>query len=163
MFRIRVPSLAENVEQATIGRWLVNVGDEVEAGQEVAEMLTEKAEFTLESEEAGRVTCLLAPEKSVLPVGTVICMLDADEEAIAEARRENDAIVSRLMTTETVRQKPGRSVAANMPAAGIRATPAARRLARESGVRLDEVAGRLGIEGIVREEDVRDFLKNIGT
>ena len=44
----------------------------------------------------------------------------------------------------------------------VRATPAARRLAKEHGIDLGEVKRSLGLEGIVREEDVRRFLEGNG-
>ena len=55
MVLIRMPSLAENVNEATVVSWLVKEGDPVAAGQGVAEIVTEKAEFTLEAEAGGAV------------------------------------------------------------------------------------------------------------
>ena len=86
MVLIRMPSLAENVNEATVVSWLVKEGDPVAAGQGVAEIVTEKAEFTLEAEAGGAVTAILAAEKSVLPVGAILCILDGSAEEIRTAR-----------------------------------------------------------------------------
>jgi pyruvate/2-oxoglutarate dehydrogenase complex dihydrolipoamide acyltransferase (E2) component len=159
---LRVPSLAENVTEATVGRWLVAEGAAVRAGEEMAELLTEKAEFTLEAPGDGTVSAILAPPKSVLPVGAALALLDATEEEIAAARGEN---ARRL--AEHVRADPppppveggaARERAPGRPASGVRATPAARRLAKEAGADLAEIALAAGTSGILRVEDVRAWL-----
>jgi pyruvate/2-oxoglutarate dehydrogenase complex dihydrolipoamide acyltransferase (E2) component len=66
----------------------------------------------------------------------------------------NRALLSRMeeeLTAELGERKKERK--------GLRATPAARRLARERGVALEEVKEKLGVEGLVREEHVRRFLE----
>ncbi len=157
MHLIRVPSLAENVEQTTVARWLVAEGDRIEPGQDVVEMLTEKAEFTLEAEVGGTVSARLMPEKSVLPVGTILCVLDGTEADIASARTENETLIEKLLTTDTVQAELGGS--APRPASRTRATPAARRLAREAGVELAAVAEALGLSEAVKEEHVQAYLE----
>lgn len=160
---IRVPSLAENVNEATIGHWLVKPGDVIEPGQGVVELITEKAEFTLEAEEGGRVDARLAPEKSVMPVGSALLVLDATEEEIHEVREENLLRVRRHLSSPTVEinlnsgdalQAPPRAPA---PGGSVRATPAARRLAKELGVDLQDVAERFENADILKEDHVREF------
>jgi len=159
MVKIRVPSLAENVHQATVAEWLVAVGDRVEPGQGVVSMLTEKAEFTLEAETGGMVTALLAPVKSVLPVGTILCLLDAKEAEVQAARQENEAIIQKLLTADTIHEDlEAPRPASPRPGGDIRATPAARRLAREAGADLAQIAEALRIEGPIKEEHVRAYV-----
>lgn len=163
MYAIRVPSLAENVNEATIGKWLVKHGDNVSPGDGVVELITEKAEFTLEAEQAGTVSARLAPEKSIMPVGSILLVLNATDDEIAQARKENDNQVRRHMDAPTVQidldndEDLNRSPRAR-PGGGVRATPAARRLAREHGVDLEEIADNLHLKGAVKEEHVREYL-----
>lgn len=160
MLVIRVPSLAENVNEATVGAWLVAEGERVAAGQGVAELITEKAEFTLEAEAGGVVNALLAPAKSVMPVGSALCLLDATPEEIAAARVDNERRCNRHLSAPTVQLK---IVAAPRPdGARVRATPAARRLAQERGVSLEEVAEAAGEVGIIRDEHVLAFIDKRG-
>lgn len=73
---IVVPDLGE-VEVVKLVRWLVGVGDPVEAGQAVAEVEADKAVFVVESPGAGVVARLLVPEGDAVRPG----------EAIAEVRQ----------------------------------------------------------------------------
>ncbi len=160
MHPIRVPSLAENINEATVGRWLVVEGAAVQAETGLVELLTEKAEFTLEADAAGVVSAILAPPKSVMPVGSLLCVLDASAEEIQSAREENERRITMHLTRATVKIRKSKAPPAPPRPAGaaIRATPAARRLAKESQADLAEIAAALGVEGPVKEEHVRKFM-----
>jgi len=155
MLRIRVPSLAENVLEATIGLWRKAEGDPVAENEGIAELVTEKAQFTLESAGAGRLTARLAEEKSVLPVGFILALLDGTPADAEAARAENEQLLARRREEMGVAPAPasGPSTSAPRTAGSFRATPAARRLARERGVDLAALSARLG-DRMIREEDV---------
>lgn len=161
MRAIRVPSLAENVNEVTVRRWLVAEGERVAVGDGLVELITEKAEFVLEVEEdGGVVTALLAPPKTVFPVGAVLCLLDGTDGEAEEARRENTRLCEQHLNASTVSIATDRETRSLLGAApGVRATPAARRLAKERDVDLVELVQTFRIEGPVKEEDVRQFLE----
>lgn len=165
MQTIRVPSLAENVNQASVGAWQVQEGQIVAAGTDLVELLTEKANFMMSAEAPGTVSAILAKEKSVMPVGAVLCLLDAGAAEIAAAREENRELIRQhLMRSTQALENPFLDSSAAKPAAGItaetvRATPAARRLAKEHGLDLAALARQHGQVDIVREEDVRRWLE----
>jgi 2-oxoglutarate dehydrogenase E2 component (dihydrolipoamide succinyltransferase) len=166
MKAIRVPSLAENVNEATVARWLVAEGDRIEPGAPVAELLTEKAEFTLEAEGVeGTLSHILAPEKSVLPVGSVLCLLDGGEADVRGAEEENRLLRHRYLDAPTIEMhsplhpEKTQKVPRAQARPGVRATPAARRLAKEHGVELERIVTELQIDGAVKEEDVREYLE----
>jgi len=161
MFPIRMPSVAENISEATLGRWLVREGDEIAAGQGVAEIVTEKAAFTLEADTGGKVTALLVSEKSVLPAGAILCVLDATADEVAAARAENE----KLLASHAAALAAGCQAAAQaneiirpVSFSGMRATPAARRLAKEHNIDLADVAARISDDRPLREEDVREYI-----
>ncbi len=158
MEAIRVPSLAENVNEATVREWLVAEGESIAIGQGVVELITEKAEFTLESEVQGTLTTCLAPAKSVMPVGSILCVLDASEDDVEAARVENRDLSRKHFSAPTVELDPTKAAElARSPRHGsdVRATPAARRLAKELGLDLEDVARRLGINVPLKEAHVR--------
>lgn len=165
MHFIRVPSLAENVNEATIAEWIVEKGDEVHMGAPIAELVTEKAEFTLQIEEdiGGVVLERLAEEKSVLPVGFILCVIgeSGNDEAVKAAMGENAALLQKRANTSTVAiSKNDIDMPQNRGREGrVRATPAARRLAKEKGILLEDVADMLHIRGAVKEEHIHTYLE----
>ncbi len=166
---IMIEKWAENLDEATVSRWLVQEGDEVEAGDALCEIITDKATFEYEAERAGIVKAIYAPARSTVPVGYVIAFVGAaDEEPppdieecnrrlMAEHRRaaeEDLELEIDLLGRSSRRERRG----GGRRAGKVRATPAARRLAREREVSLEEIATALGKDDVINEEDVRRFL-----
>ena len=163
---VRFPKAAENITEGTVGRWLVKPGDRVAREQPLVELITEKAEFELPSPADGRVAAVYAPERSTVPVNFVICVLAEPGEALPDVEAVN-AEVLRRHQAELLGPQPGEPAApappeARTPGGRVEATPAARRLAREAGVDLAEVARRLGTQARISESDVRKFLAGKG-
>ncbi|MHC4886460.1 MAG: biotin/lipoyl-containing protein [Planctomycetota bacterium] len=168
MHLIRVPSLAENVDQATIATWLIQDGDLVKKGTPIVELITEKAEFTLELEEdvEGFVLGRFAPEKSVIPVGFILVAIGGDEDLsrLAEVRQSNANLLQNQATAPTssfdTAQLADLRQALKVNSGRVRATPVARRLAKEHNLDLQAVADTLKVEGAVKEEHIQAYLKD---
>jgi len=156
---LKIPKAAENLEAATIGRWLKKLNEPVEAGEPVVELLTDKADFALEAETSGYLLHIAATEKSTIPVGYIIGVIAGKDEQLPDV----DALNRELMrstaaaTRPTAAPKPHRS---KPQTAGPRtaATPAARKLAKENNVELAEVARALGKTGVISADDVQQYL-----
>lgn len=155
MYVVRIEKWAENMEQATIGRWLAADGAEVAVQGPLAEIITDKADFILEAEADGRLS-ILAPEKSTLPIGYAVAAIDADAARLAEIAAENEALLESVRRSICLPPPPVEAVRRQAPerSARVRATPAARRLAREAGL---DLAG-FGSTRIITEADVADAL-----
>lgn len=159
---------AENLDEATISRWLVAEGDEVIAGDGIAEIITDKATFEYEAETSGIVKRLYAPPRSTVPVGYVIAFIGgADEEPPDDIEARNE----RVMEEHLSAAEEELELEIDLPRAGrrerqrrgdrkrrVRGTPAARRLAAELEVSLEEVAEAMDVSGVVNEDDVRAFV-----
>ena len=78
---IGMPKLGLTMETGAVGSWLVSEGDEVKAGQVIAEIVTEKITYELESETAGVVLKILLGEEVEVPVGTPIAVIGQPGEA----------------------------------------------------------------------------------
>ncbi|HHN47162.1 MAG TPA: hypothetical protein ENN09_06955 [Planctomycetes bacterium] len=162
----RLPRFSENMESATVTRVLVREGDVVRQGAPLFEMVTSKAEFDYESTVAGTVLAVLAGEKDELPVGYALLVTgEADEQSkVEEIREENRRLLAAFrpggmnIETATGTTGGGRVEAGEK----VRATPAARRLAKEKGVELAAVKEALNITGIVREENVVKYAERKG-
>lgn len=84
---LRMPAIAADSAQAAIQTWLVQPGEQVEVGQPVAEIETEKAVVDYESEHGGVFAGLLVAEGQSATVGQVIGVLAEASESVEEAMR----------------------------------------------------------------------------
>jgi pyruvate dehydrogenase E1 component beta subunit len=118
---LKMPALSPTMEEGTLARWLVKEGDQVSAGDVLAEIETDKATMEFESIDEGTVGQILVPEGSEgVKVGTVIAVLAADgEEASAAAPQEKVAETVGDGVAEPV-SAPESAPAAEKPAAKAR-------------------------------------------
>ena len=158
---IRFPKVAPGVEEAMVGCWRVAVGDFVRKGDALVEMITDKATFDLECEGEGTVLRILAPEKTCAPVGYALCALGEQGEEPPDASEENRKLMEAHRARAEELSWSAHPAEASKASGKLRATPSARRLARQEGVDLERVAQMKG-RGVVREEDVRRFLETGG-
>jgi len=145
---IRFPSVGANVTEGTVGRWHKREGEAVAEGYAVVEIITSKATFDVESPATGTLGNILAPEKSIVPVGYILSAIDADDESINAFAEENAALIKKFKASaqsETVTNRTTKKV---------RATPGARRLAKELGVELSAIEPQAG-SSVIREDDVK--------
>ena len=157
MILVEMPKANENLTEATLDRWLVKAGESVAKDQPLCEIITDKAKFELPATESGVVLVILGIERSVLPVGSVLCVIGAaGESPPAGLAARNDALAAAHRGSTTAVSAGG---AVSGPATAVRATPAARRVAKEAGVNLAEVARALNLSGPVNEKDVKAYLE----
>lgn len=162
MHRVVVPQLFENMEEATIGRWLVSVGQTVQKEQPLCELITEKVTLELPAEAEGIVRQLIAPDKAIVPTGFIIALIGDQSAELPDVEAEN----ARLKTDETVSPHPlsapaREDIAPKQPATSggrLRATPAARRAAKVAGVELGAVAAKFP-DKVISEDDVKAFVE----
>ena len=74
MADVAMPRLSDSMEEGTILKWLKSDGDEVEKGEELVEIETDKANMTYEADEAGTLS-IVAKEGDTLAVGETICSI----------------------------------------------------------------------------------------
>ena len=73
---IEMAKLGYDMETGKVGSWLKVVGDQVERGEVIAEIETEKSAVEMESTSAGTLVEIVAEPGTELPVGEVIAYLD---------------------------------------------------------------------------------------
>jgi 2-oxoglutarate dehydrogenase E2 component (dihydrolipoamide succinyltransferase) len=146
---VTVPQLGESVSEGTISKWLVREGDVVKKEQPIASIATDKADSDLPAPAAGRVTKLLAAEGQVVPVKTVIAVIDDTGGAAVTLSAAPGAPVSLPPVAAPPQGQPAQ------PRAGLGAlaTPTVRKAALEHDVDLDRVQGT-GERGRVTRDDV---------
>ena len=72
----KLPDIGEGIAEGEIVKWLVSEGDTVEEHQSVVEVMTDKATVEVPAPRGGKITSLNAAEGDVVPVGSVIFVLD---------------------------------------------------------------------------------------
>ena len=173
---LKVPTLGMDMEEATIIRWMVEEGAAVEKGDPVLEIETDKTTFEIEANEDGEIRNLRGDEGETLPVGTIIAYItesgeeapehedkkDEDSEQEASEAAEGNGKVARA--EESLDREPAEASPPepNGDRRQVRASPAARRTARERGVELESVAGS-GPHGRIYLSDVLEFEGGEGT
>jgi len=164
MIPVEMPKANENLTEATLDRWLVKEGDIVAKDQSLCDIITDKAKFEMPSPAAGQILKILGPERAMLPVGYVMCVIGTAAETVpAEIAARNQALLEahRNAATSIPAVNPSGTTAPAAPLAsgtGVRATPAARRVAKESGIDLADVARVLNLSAPISEKDIKTYL-----
>ncbi|MES5895262.1 MULTISPECIES: 2-oxoglutarate dehydrogenase complex dihydrolipoyllysine-residue succinyltransferase [Bacillus cereus group] len=159
MIEIKVPELAESISEGTISQWLINVGDKVEKGGSVVELETDKVNVEIIAEDSGIVSKLLGEPGDTVEVGATIAILDANGAAVAVSTPAPLAEQPKQETTEAPKAAAP-SAEQNKALQGLPntnrpiASPAARKMARELGIDLNDVRSTDPL-GRVRPHDVQ--------
>lgn len=135
-----LPKVDMDMSVGTISVWHVKDGDTVKKGQALFDIETDKAAMEIESPGDGVIKIGNAPEKSVIPIGTVVAMIFAANEEV-KAFRETLAPAASVSAPVAAPVTGKIDVAPPSSAGGVRATPLARRLAKQQGISLAAVAG----------------------
>src|SRR5919199_825269 len=142
---LKVPTLGMDMEEATIVRWLVEEGAEVEKGEPVLEIDTDKTSFEIEAPAGGTIRNLRGEEGETLPVGTTLAYLTAPGEELPLPEAEiPDGAPEDAEPEEVERPREGaarRTAPDSEDGRKVRASPAARRAAAEMGVSIESVPG----------------------
>jgi pyruvate dehydrogenase E2 component (dihydrolipoamide acetyltransferase) len=155
---VKLPRLGQGMEAGTIVKWLKSEGEAVEKGEPLYELDTDKVTQEVEAEASG-VLLKIAVDAGEVPVGQTIGFIGAEgEEAPASAekpaeapKREPERDEGRAAAAEKAAEQPA-------PASGatngrVKASPLARRIARERGIELTGLRGT-GPDGRIVAEDV---------
>jgi pyruvate dehydrogenase E2 component (dihydrolipoyllysine-residue acetyltransferase) len=160
---IKLPRLGQGMESGTIVKWLKSEGDQVEKGEPLYELDTDKVTQEVEADASG-VLLKIAVAEGEVEVGKTIAVIGEQGEAVEvadTAQEEGSPAPAREQERERGRQAstngPSEQVTEiKEPSSGngrIKASPLARRIARERGIELSAVAGT-GPDGRVVAEDV---------
>ena len=76
-----MPRLSDSMEEGTVLKWMKSVGDQVELGEELVEIETDKANMVFEADAAGTLVEIVADEGATLPIGEVIARVGDASEA----------------------------------------------------------------------------------
>ena len=148
---IIMPKAGMAMEEGTVVKWLKAEGEQVEKGEPLLEILTDKVNMEVEAQATGTLIKILAKEGEVVPVIQVIGYLGEAGETIEEEAAQAEEKKSSSPAAGTEPQAAGKaereaSVKLEQADGKVAATPAARRLAGEKNIELARVkpTGQLG-------------------
>jgi 2-oxoglutarate dehydrogenase E2 component (dihydrolipoamide succinyltransferase) len=150
--KILVPEMGESVVEATVGRWLKKEGDRVAVGDVVVELETDKANLEVGAEHAGVLGRIEKDAGEDVAVGDLLAVIEESEERGAGDAGGEEAVESE----EAAEPEPPRKREETSPP--VKASPSARRLAREHGIDLSEVRASGG-DGRISRGDVESHLE----
>lgn len=168
---VRMPKMSDTMEEGVIAAWHKKVGDEVESGELVAEIETDKATMEYESYNDGTILYLGAAEGESVKVDGILAIVGeagADFEALikadaqgpaesptpAEATDNTTSIEVPVVTPEPAAAPVAASTSAN---GRVKASPLAKRLASEKGIDIAQVQGT-GEGGRIIKRDIESFV-----
>jgi pyruvate dehydrogenase E2 component (dihydrolipoamide acetyltransferase) len=161
--QVTLPRLGQGMESGTIVRWLKSEGDRVEKGEPLYELDTEKVTQEVEADASGVLLRILAKEGEEIDVGKAVAVIGEEGEEVAEAEPEPEAEVEPEAVSESEDGSPEEVETPATPepqvpesiedGGRVKASPLARRIARERGIELSAIAGT-GPEGRIVAEDV---------
>ena len=163
---VKLPRLGQGMESGTVVKWLKAEGEQVEKGEPLYELDTEKVTQEVEAESSGVLLRIAVPAGEVA-VGTTVAFIGEPGEEVSAPTPLGDGTAGAEKPAEAPEREPererGREAAAETarttvtPAATnggrVKASPLARRIARERGIDLRAIAGT-GPEGRVVADDV---------
>lgn len=165
---IVMPKLGFDMREGVLVGWNRDVGDQIEKGDIIAEIESDKATLELEAQAGGTLLKILAGEGDVVPIGGNLAIVGAEGEDISGLIEAGDAQTAKSRQPEkeegeaaepaaepATRRESAAAEDGDYPA-GVKATPVARRVAEEKGIDLRLVTGS-GPGGRIRKADVENY------
>jgi 2-oxoglutarate dehydrogenase E2 component (dihydrolipoamide succinyltransferase) len=168
-FELKMPKLGESITEATITKWMKNVGDTIELDEAILEIATDKVDSEIPSPVEGVLKEQLFKEGDVVEVETVIAIIEtggagAEEKPPAEEKKEEKPQAAAKEDTPGAEEKKETSKGESLKSrdsSGRFYSPLVRTIAKEENISLEElerIPGS-GHQNRVTRQDVMDYLK----
>lgn len=153
-----MPKVDMDMECGTVAAWHAKEGDLVKAGTPLFDIETDKAAMEVEAPASGRLGNIIAEPGDVITIGKPLAWIYADDETAgvppeSDNHQEADQEEASPPLTDNDRRSNGMPMSTATSDVGPRASPLARRLARERGIDLAAIAGS-GPRGRVMRKDI---------
>ncbi|MEM9895176.1 MAG: pyruvate dehydrogenase complex dihydrolipoamide acetyltransferase [Bacteroidota bacterium] len=170
---IRMPKMSDTMEEGVIASWLKEVGDDVESGDILAEVETDKATMELEAYEDGKLLYKAVEAGNGVPVDGVIAII-GEEGANVKALLQHSTTTAQETEVKKEEDAPDQApeepkeaavTTSNTASNGqmvqhsngrVKASPLAKKIAADKGIDLSQIAGT-GTEGRIVKRDVENY------
>ncbi|MBO1304662.1 2-oxo acid dehydrogenase subunit E2 [Enterococcus sp. 669A] len=156
---VLMPKLSSTMDVGTITTWFKEEGDSVEVGEAIFEVMTDKIAIEVEAYDEGILLKKYIGDDESAPVNSVIAYIGEAGEKVPDEMPGAEAEAAPEKAEEAPKADAAPAAAeatSNVVAKNIRATPAARRIAREKGIDLQKVNGS-GPKGRIQALDVANY------
>jgi pyruvate dehydrogenase E2 component (dihydrolipoamide acetyltransferase) len=164
---INMPKLGFDMAEGTLVRWVRKIGEDIKKGDVLAEIETDKATVEVESSAGGVVRKLLVDEGAIVPINDPIAIVGTAEEKIDDLVSQESKQVqpdkqpAAVAHQESAQPQPPASISEpvqdNAPADIVKASPLAKKIARERDIDLSHLKGS-GPGGRIVRRDIEAAL-----
>ena len=169
-----MPKLSDTMEEGVIAAWNVEEGDTVESGDVIAEVETDKATMEVEVFDAGTILKVLVDEGDAVPLGGLIAVIGEEGEDISDILKEAESDSGSKDSSDEKEQEADKKsdeeeesfdpVFGDLDKKGngqpdegrIKASPLARKMAEDQGIKLSNVEGS-GPHGRIIKRDIESY------
>jgi 2-oxoglutarate dehydrogenase E2 component (dihydrolipoamide succinyltransferase) len=167
-FKVLMPKMGESVQEATITKWFVKVGDKVEEDDLLFEIATEKVDSEIPSPVDGIISKILFEVDSVVPVGEIVAYINTadDQEDDSSTVEQKEELSSKNSDQVIEDKKSAKVTAAADEDRNLKATrfysPLVKSIAKEENIPLAELESipGTGANDRVQKNDILNYLKN---
>ena len=155
-FEILMPKLGESIEEATIIKWFVKVGDKVEEDDILLEVATDKVDSEIPSAVDGVIAKVLFKEDDIVPVGTTIAIINLN----GETKEVGETIQQDRI--EKVEKKVNTNIEKEDYKSGRFYSPLVKNISKNENISFDELENikGSGLNERVTKNDVLNYLEN---
>lgn len=143
--KIEMPKLSDTMTEGTLVKWMVKVGDEVEVGDVIAEVETDKATMEMEAFDDGIITEILIAEGAKAPIGSTLAILSEEGEADSSPSSTNEAKVEPQKVSTQTPSSPVKTSIQPTPTkeegTRVKVSPLARKIAATKNIDLNLISG----------------------
>ena len=167
-FELKMPKLGESVQEATITKWMVAVGDTIEEDDNLLEIATDKVDSEIPSPVDGKILEIMFPQDALVPVGEVIAIIETDEDdSDSESSTEESVKVSEPLAEKATNEpeivsEDGHALEDINKTTGKFFSPLVKSIAKKENVSVVELTDLKGSgrDGRVTKNDVLGFVNN---
>jgi pyruvate dehydrogenase E2 component (dihydrolipoamide acetyltransferase) len=155
MTEVIMPKMGDGMEEGTLLEWLKKEGDKVKSGEVIGTIQTDKATLELEAPGSGILSGILLPAGGTVPVGKAIAAILKEGESIPSnwGSGSSSAASAPVETSVLASTSAPSSPAPSVSSERIKASPLAKKIAKEQGIDLSSIVGS-GPDGRIVQKDL---------
>jgi pyruvate dehydrogenase E2 component (dihydrolipoamide acetyltransferase) len=158
MYEIKMPRFGLTMESGFIEKWFKEEGEKLQEGEPLLEVSSEKITNEVASPASGILLKIIGKEKEEIKVGTVIAIIGEEGEKIEKTKEKEEP--KRIIEITERGEIPPTKIAPPERGGRIKASPLAKKIAREKNLDLSQIKGT-GPAGRIEKKDILAYLSSV--